>query len=185
MSVAQIESMLGSRTLTDVQLAQLALAMRPALGDVFIAVFAPDGRLLAGSRASVDNEVPGLDSLLARVRNAPSAAVTEPAARGQEEVVIFAKGHRSRAGELDAVIVQVINVEQQPLAGMDLPAGTFVLLRDGADRVVARYPADHTMPPGQKLIDGAATTGPTPTTRYLRSRLDGAQELVATRRIPL
>ncbi|WP_063750856.1 sensor domain-containing diguanylate cyclase [Paraburkholderia nodosa] len=184
-STAQIENMLDSQTLADAELTQLAMDMRPALGEVLIAVFAPDGRLLAGSSAGVGNQVPGLESALARVRNDPSDLVTDLATWAQEAVVIFAKGHRNRGGELDAVIVQVVNVEQRPLEAMNLPAGTSVLLRDSADRVIARYPAAFAMPPGQKLIDGTATTGPTTTTRYLLFPLDGTQQLVATRRIPL
>jgi len=184
-SMTQIENMLDSQTLADVELNRLATVMRPALGHGRIAVFAPDGRLLAESSSDAGNQVPDLDSLLARIRHDPSTLVTDLTARSQEVVFTFAKGHRNQAGELDAVIVQVINVEQHPLEGMDLPAGSAVLLLDSGGRVIARYPADLAIPAGLKLADGTATAGPAPMTRFLRSPLDGTQQLVATRKIPL
>ena len=184
-SMTQIEDLLESQTLADAELAQLAMVMRPAFGDVLIAVFAPDGRLLAQSRTGAGNQVPGLDLLLARVRNDPSALATDLSAWTEAAVFTFARGHRNHAGELNAVIVQEINVEEHPLEGMDFPAGTSILLRDSANRVIARYPSTLAISIGEKLIDGTATAGPTPTTHYQRSPLDGTQQLVATRRIPL
>jgi diguanylate cyclase (GGDEF)-like protein len=184
-SMAQIGNMVENRTLTDAGLTQLALAMRPELGEGLMAVFAPDGRLLAGSRAGAGNQVPGVDSLLARVRNEPSALVQGLDTWAEQAVFTIAKGHRNRAGELDAVMIEVIDLDQRVLEGVDLPPGTVVLLRDGTNRVIARYPSATSLPIGQKLNDSTATAGPTPTTRYMRSPLDGRQHLVATRRIPL
>ncbi|HKR45379.1 MAG TPA: diguanylate cyclase [Paraburkholderia sp.] len=184
-SMAQTAEMLDNQTLSNNELAQLASAMRPALGDALIAVFAPDGRLLAGSRSGADNLVPGLDLLLTRVRDEPSALFTDLTVWTQAAVFTFAKGHRDRSGKLDAVIIHVLNLEQHPLAGMDLPAGSSVLLLDSAGRVISRYPAVLSIPVGQKLDDRPASPDPTPTTRYLRSSLDGTEQLVATRRIPL
>lgn len=179
--------LLEAGTLTDATLASLIDAFENPLRRTLVGVFdydPPDGHLLASSRPGVVNEVPPLGEFIAKVRANPSLTLIQPAAWGHRGALVVAKAHRDRAAKLDAIIIMVVTFERLLLEGVDLAPGTSVLLRDGENRVIVRSQMPQQLSVGQVLADeGVARRGPTAATQYVRSRIDGVDRLVSTRKI--
>ncbi|WP_233889290.1 sensor domain-containing diguanylate cyclase [Paraburkholderia flagellata] len=182
-----MEKLLEAGTLTDATLASLTDAFENPLRHTLVGVFdfePSDGHLLASSRPGIINEVPPLDEFIAKVRANPSITLIRPVAWGHRGALVVAKGHRNRATNLDAIIIMVVTFEHLLLEGVDLAPGTAVLLRDSDNRVLMLNRMPQQLSVGQVLAgQGLVRTGPTATTVYAHSRIDGIDRLVATRKI--
>ena len=182
-----MEKLLEAGTLTDATLASLTDAFENPLRHTLVGVFdfdPSDGHLLASSRPEMINEVPPLDEFIAKVRANPSISLIRPVAWGHRGALVIAKGHRNRATKLDAIIIMVVTFERLLLEGVDLEPGTAVLLRDSDNRVLMLNRMPQQLSVGQVLAgQGLVRTGPTATTQYVRSQIDGVDRLVSTRKI--
>ncbi|CAB3746116.1 hypothetical protein LMG29542_00128 [Paraburkholderia humisilvae] len=182
-----MERLLEAGTLTDTTLASLIDAFENPLRRTLVGVFdfdPSDGHLLASSRPAIINEVPPLGEFIAEVRANPSITLMQPVPWGQRGALVVAKGHRNRAAQFDAIIIMVVTFERLLLEGVELAPDTAVLLRDSGNRVVMRSHMPQQLSVGQVMADeGVARTGPTATTQYVRSRIDGVDRLVSTRKI--
>lgn len=182
-----MKRLLDAGKLTDATLASLTDAFENPLRRTLVGVFdfdPSDGHLLASARPEMINDVPAFGEFLAKIRANPSIILMQPIAWGHRGALVIAKGHRDRAAKLDAIIIMVVTFERLLLEGVDLAPGTAVLLRDRENRVVMRNQMPQELSVGQVLADeGVARTGPTTTTRYVHSRIDGVDRLVSTRKI--
>lgn len=172
-------------TLADTALAGLADAFQGPSGDTLIAVFDPsDGRLIAGSRPGLVNELPPVGQFVAQVRANPSAAVMRPVPWGERGALVVVRAHQDRAGKLDAIVVMVVTFGQPLLAGVNTAPGTAMLLRDGGNRIVMSHPMPQKLAAGEVLADhGKVSAGPTNTTQFAHLAIDDIDRLVSTRKI--
>ncbi|WP_232072098.1 sensor domain-containing diguanylate cyclase [Paraburkholderia pallida] len=167
-------------------LVNLTQTLQLSLGDTLIAVFDANGRMLAASRANARDEIPGFDAIFAQVRATPAARLWLPVVWGNRGAMVVAARHIGQNGRLDAVTIHLVPLEQHLLDNAKLIPGTALLLRDNAQRIVARYPEVEGLAVGQRLTDDVnARAGPIKGTFYALWLRDHTERLVAQQRIGL
>ncbi|MDR3097002.1 MAG: sensor domain-containing diguanylate cyclase [Paraburkholderia sp.] len=171
---------------TNEALDNLTQTLQMSLGESLIAVFDANGRIVAASRPNARNEIPGFDALFAQVRAMPSARLWLPVVWGSKGALLVAEKHLGQNGQLDAVTIHLVPLEQHLLENAKLIPGTALLLRDNAQRIVARFPEVEGLAVGQRLTDdGDPRAGPIEGTFYALWRRDHTERLVAQQRIGL
>ncbi|MFX1676340.1 diguanylate cyclase [Paraburkholderia sp. A2WS-5] len=171
---------------TNDTLGDLTQTLQMSLGESLIAVFDANARLVAASRPNARNAIPGFDAIFAQVRAAPSRRLWLPVVWGNRGALVVAEKHLDQAGQLNAVTIHLVPLEQHLLENVKLVPGTALLLRDNEHRVVARYPDVQGLAIGQRLTDdGGTRAGPMEGTVYALWRRDHTERLVAEQRIGL
>ncbi|MFD1559894.1 diguanylate cyclase [Paraburkholderia silviterrae] len=171
---------------TNEALVDLTQTLKLSLGDTLIAVFDANGRMVAASHPDARNEIPGFDAIFAQVRAAPSARLWLPVVWGNRGAMVVAARHVGQTGQLDAVTIHLVPLEQHLLDNAKLIPGTALLLRDNTQRIVARVPDVAGLAVGQRLTDdGSARAGPIEGTFYALWRRDHTERLVAQQHIGL
>lgn len=172
-------------TLNNRKLAQLASLDREILGAVSIAVFDPAGRLLAVSDPVIERHAPEFVASQ-RGANVESPPHAQPVHYDSRWGLLFVRDHRSEAGTLDARIAIIVPVDQWLTEGVDFPPGSAALLRTSDDLLIARYPSIAVARTGSAYhIENLKAKGPTPSTSYVVSPLDGDLRLVTSRSVAI
>ncbi|WP_433706207.1 diguanylate cyclase [Paraburkholderia sacchari] len=180
------EALVAEGKATNSELRDLTQTLKISLGDALIAVFDANAHMLAASHPNASNEIPGFDAIFAQVRAAPSARLWLPVVWGNRGALVVAEKHLDAAGQLDAVTIHLIPLEQHLLEGTKLIPGTALLLRDNEQRIVARIPVVDGLAIGQRLADDIdSRAGPIEGTFYALWRRDNTERLVAEQRIRL
>lgn len=171
---------------TNDALGDLTQTLKMSLGETLIAVFDANARTVAASRPNARNEIPGFDAIFAQVRAAPSARLWLPVVWGNRGALVIAEKHLNQAGQLDAVTIHLVSLEQHLFEDVKLIPGTALLLRDNEQRVIARIPQVEGLDIGQRLADdGDPRAGPIEGTFYALWRRDQTERLVAQQKIGL
>jgi diguanylate cyclase (GGDEF)-like protein len=177
-----IDDAIQRGTLDTQRLGQIARLNRETLGDVSIAVFDPAGRVVATSNPTVVDWVAALHD----GKHLRAPASVQPVHYDSGWGLLFVREHRDEAGSVDARIAIATPIDQGLMEGMQLPAGSAVLLRDSADRVIARYPSNPGIEAGSVYrADISVRQGPTSTTYYALSPLDERERLGTSRVIAI
>ncbi len=172
-------------TLNNRKLAQLASLDREILGAVSIAVFDPAGRLLAVSDPVIERHAPEFVAS-PRGTNVESPSYAQPVHYDSRWGLLFVRDHRSEAGTLDARIAIIVPIDQWLTEGVDFPPGSAALLRTSDDLLLARYPSIAVAKTGSAYhIEHLKANGPTPSTSYVVSPLDGDLRLVTSRSVAI
>lgn len=184
--IATTGALVEEGKVSDEALGNLVQTLKMSLGDSLIAVFDANGHMMAASRPNAQNDIPGLDAIFARVRNAPSTRLWLPVMWGNHGALVVAKGHLDHAGQLNAVTIHLVPLELHLLENAKLIPGTALLLRDNEQRVVARMPDVGGLAIGQRLTgNGNPRAGPIANTFYALWARDHTERLVAEQRIGL
>lgn len=172
-------------TLNNRKLAQLASLDKEILGAVSIAVFDPNGRLLAASDPVIERHAPEFVAP-PRGKTDVSPPDAQPVHYDSRWGLLFVRDHRSEAGTIDARIAMIVPVDQWLTEGVDFPAGSAALLRTPDDLLIARYPSIPVAMTGSEYhIERLKEKGPTSSTSYVVSPLDGALRLVTSRSVAI
>lgn len=172
-------------TLDNRKLAQLASLDKEILGVVSIAVFDPAGRLLAASDPVIERYAP---EFLASLRgiNVESPPHAQPVHYDSRWGLLFVRDHRSEAGAFDARIAMIVPVDPWLTQRVHFPPGSVALLRTSDDLLIARYPSIPVAKTGSEYhIEPLKAKGPTPSTSYVISPLDGERRLATCRSIAI
>ncbi|WP_185219074.1 sensor domain-containing diguanylate cyclase [Paraburkholderia dinghuensis] len=172
-------------TLDNRKLAQLASLDKEILGAVSIAVIDPAGRLLAASDPVIERHAP---NLLASQRsmNVESPPYAQPVHYDSRWGLLFVRDHRSEAGTFKGRIAVIVPIDQWLTEDVDFPPGSVALLRSPDETLIARYPSIPGAKPGSRYhIENLKAKGPTPSTSYVVSPLDGDLRLVTSRSVAI
>ena len=172
-------------TLDNRKLAQLASLDKELLGTVSIAVFAPNGRMLAVSDPVIGRHAPDFVASPRDMQGGP-LPYAQPVHYDSRWGLLFVRDHHSTAGKLDARIAIIVPVDRWLTESVDFPAGVSALLRTSDDMLIARYPAISVARTGSVYhLEHLKAKGPTPSSSYVVFPLGDGHHLVTSRSIAM